>query len=73
MDAYFISEDSYQKVKILTAIKKDESNRNKYYKKSLWIKYTCRIITNKKSMPKNKNKQKKTKYCVFIKHHTKLN
>jgi len=36
------------KVKILTAIKKKyESNRNKYYK-SLWIKYTCGIITNKK-------------------------
>lgn len=42
------------KVKILTAIKKKkkhESNRNKYYK-SLWIKYTCQIITNKRSTPK---------------------
>lgn len=45
------------KVKILTAIqKKQESDRNKYYK-SLWIKYICRIITNKISMPKNKTKQ----------------
>lgn len=57
MDAYFISDSGIiPKVKILTAIKKrkHESNRNKYYK-SLWIKYTSRIITNKRSMPKIKS------------------
>lgn len=63
---FFISDSGLiPKVKILTAIKKkkQESNRNKYYK-SLWIKYTCRIITNKRSMPKtNKNKQNNFLNC----------
>lgn len=71
----FISDSGLiAKVKILTAIKKrHESKRNKYYK-SLQIKYTCRIITNKRSMPKKIKTSKRNKvFNVFIKHHTKLN
>lgn len=46
--------------------KKHESNRNKYYK-SLWIKYTSRMITNKRSMPKIKTSREIKIFKVFIK------
>lgn len=49
MHILLVIEDSYTKSEDINSDKKKKkkhkSNRNKYYN-SLWIKYTCRIITS---------------------------